>query len=148
MSDNVVPFPIAPGVLETPEEIRAYVSAGRARITLESHVTGRSLKFRIKRGSDRKLYAYEMIQWGDELLGELTDAGVRITRNSQSRSDSRAVRGLSYVWRHVVAGRVPPHVTVLHGGRCGACGRGLTDPTSIRGGIGPECRKRAALRCA
>lgn len=32
-----------------------------------------------------------------------------------------------------------PYVEVRHEGRCGRCGRPLTDPDSIKRGFGPEC---------
>lgn len=37
---------------------------------------------------------------------------------------------------------VPEGYRIAHLGKCGACGRPLTDPTSIASGIGPECLKK------
>lgn len=30
-------------------------------------------------------------------------------------------------------------------GRCRRCGRGLTDPTSVKRGVGPDCVKKGEL---
>lgn len=35
---------------------------------------------------------------------------------------------------------LPPGYKIEHAGRCGKCGRLLTDPTSIEAGLGPKCR--------
>jgi Family of unknown function (DUF6011) len=37
---------------------------------------------------------------------------------------------------------LPDTTVVYHHGKCGACGRDLTDPLSMYIGIGPTCRKR------
>jgi len=34
---------------------------------------------------------------------------------------------------------IPPQVHLYHLGRCGKCGRPLTDPASMERGIGPYC---------
>lgn len=36
---------------------------------------------------------------------------------------------------------LPPGYTLEHAGRCGKCGRLLTEPESLKTGIGPACRK-------
>lgn len=52
---------------------------------------------------------------------------------------SPSVRGFDWFWRHRYALAEFPHVQVWHTGRCGRCGRLLTDPTSVEMGIGPIC---------
>jgi hypothetical protein len=53
------------------------------------------------------------------------------------------VAGFRWLVGRVVAEdekRLTEQVTVFHEGRCGKCNRKLTDPTSIRIGLGPVCR--------
>ena len=50
-----------------------------------------------------------------------------------------------WLWTRLNARAVlPANVTVWHEGKCGACGRKLTVPDSIKSGIGPVCAARAA----
>lgn len=37
---------------------------------------------------------------------------------------------------------LPEDISVYHSGRCGCCGRVLTDPEAISRGFGPECWKK------
>lgn len=43
-------------------------------------------------------------------------------------------------------GKLWSGVTLVSDGRCAKCGRRITDPESIRYGIGPKCRERLGLR--
>lgn len=49
----------------------------------------------------------------------------------------------SFVWKLVVNGEHADLYEVLHEGRCHICNRKLTEPESIRTGIGPVCAERA-----
>lgn len=48
-------------------------------------------------------------------------------------------------YKQVVAHNLLEELEVYHHGRCGRCGRKLTDPDSIVQGMGPECRKKLNL---
>ena len=39
--------------------------------------------------------------------------------------------------------KLDEQILIYHSGRCGRCGRKLTDPESIRTGLGPVCRGKA-----
>lgn len=46
------------------------------------------------------------------------------------------------LWYALSTGTFWSYMEVMHTGRCCACGRELTDPESIRLGIGPQCGGR------
>ena len=48
------------------------------------------------------------------------------------------------VLHDVIKGRknLPDNIKVYHSGRCGCCGRILTDPQAMARGFGPECWKK------
>jgi len=41
-------------------------------------------------------------------------------------------------------GASAPNIQIYHEGRCARCGRALTDPASIKRGLGPECYKKSS----
>lgn len=43
-------------------------------------------------------------------------------------------------------GRLWGGVSIVSDGRCSKCGRRITDPESIRYGLGPKCRERLGLK--
>ena len=54
--------------------------------------------------------------------------------------NQKAYNGFRWLMNHLDS--LPSTVHVLHVGKCSRCGRKLTDPESIRYGLGPECRKK------
>ncbi len=58
----------------------------------------------------------------------------------QITDDDMRIQALMYVLKNY--DRLPPYVVVQHLGRCARCRRKLTDPDSIRRGLGPECAKK------
>jgi hypothetical protein len=69
---------------------------------------------------------------------------LRITQKSCMKTDSWPFKILSRVLARIWEGNTGAIEfagwNVHHEGRCGKCGRMLTDPDSIRIGIGPHCR--------
>lgn len=71
---------------------------------------------------------------------------VRLTRKSRYSPDAMVVRVLRRVLSRLWAADLGPvreaGFAVAHAGRCGRCGRTLTEPESIATGIGPVCRDK------
>jgi len=62
------------------------------------------------------------------------------TKKSRVNYDSASVKVL--IWALLVIGGakpLPEGYDIQHNGRCGRCGRNLTDPDSIAAGLGPIC---------
>lgn len=53
-----------------------------------------------------------------------------------------AAQSVEFVIRRLQEKTLPEKVHILHTGLCGACGRTLTDPESIRIGLGPICKAK------
>jgi hypothetical protein len=64
------------------------------------------------------------------------------TKKSAISADAPSVKAFAWVWGHLSTGQMPPELEVWHEGRCGKCGRRLTDPASIASGLGPICAGR------
>jgi len=130
------------------DQIRKFLWAGNATFTLQSKTTGVHYSYKIRRPSEDKPYFAKVMTGGSDeytYLGlALPGIGVRVTAKSKFRADSPAVRALDYFvrWAFSPAAELPAKLEFFHAGRCGRCGRELTDPVSIERGLGPECAEK------
>lgn len=70
----------------------------------------------------------------------------RLTRASKMNDESKPVKVFRWAMKHVFGDRIlPENYQIRHAGKCGCCGRTLTEPLSLTIGIGPECRKKLGL---
>lgn len=79
-------------------------------------------------------------QWS--YIGLLVDpyTTLRLTQASQLTAGALPVKALEWALPYLTTGKsLPEPAEVWHEGRCGRCGRALTDPESIARGLGPEC---------
>lgn len=125
----------------------AFFEAGRALFTVSSpkrHITYRINK---KHEPGRRPVFFASTLQGErkfKYLGLYNPAehDVLLTRKSEFVQDSAEVKGIRFalarVSKHLP---MPEGYEVRHEGRCGRCGKQLTEPVSIEAGFGPECRK-------
>lgn len=80
-------------------------------------------------------------QWHRSNMAQPSSWYCKMTRASKFKNDSQSVKVLNWALM-VVQGykELPEGYSILHDGRCGRCGRLLTDPDSIKLGLGPICR--------
>jgi hypothetical protein len=135
----------------TVDEVRQFCFGGHARFTLESKVSGQHYTFEISRreyGQKEYWFAAVMTN-GDQYtyIGQVVaNHSIKLTAKSRLTADAPAVKALGWFLRALAAEQVPNTVVVYHSGRCGCCGRELTDPESVRCGIGPVCRENSYSR--
>lgn len=135
-------------------QIRNFVLAGNATFTLRNENTGNHLTFKVRqkkvKGNPVTPHFVSVLTGPDNtsnysFLGTIfnSDLGTyRLGRKSRIGTDSRS--NLTFMWfanRLLSNKPLPEGVTFFHEGRCGACGKTLTVPTSIESGIGPVCAK-------
>lgn len=60
---------------------------------------------------------------------------------SELSKDSTGVKGFDYIIKHLINNTLPDVYKITHRGKCGRCGRSLTDEKSILLGLGSECVK-------
>jgi len=131
----------------TVDEVKKFCFGGHAHFTLESKVTGQHYTFEIsKREFGDNIYWFAAVMSnGDQYtyIGKLISrATIQFTKKSRLTSEAPAVKALSWFLRALAAGKIPDSVIVYHSGKCGCCGRELTDPESVRCGVGPVCREK------
>lgn len=127
-----------------------FILSGCATVTLENAESGKHFSYRVRQAEASGSEFKPSVWFVEALLGPEripTYIGfIKMTgfihggRKSRVSADAQCVKVFSYVWRHLEKGDLDECVEVWHEGKCGRCGRQLTDPESISLGIGPVCR--------
>lgn len=145
-----------------PPPAREFFLGGRACFTLSipadfaaEHKTPKQYVYRISKVEANPKYpeAYfvSMLVGANnetdfQYIGQLDSSTgeVRTTHKSKVPADSMAMkllnRALANVWRETPEKIQAAGFELLHSGKCGKCGRVLTDRDSIAAGLGPTCR--------
>lgn len=127
-----------------------FLTAGHAIFTVSSP-SGEHYTYRVNAPKDFNdaypTYFVALLTGSDNTrdytyLGLLSGKGeVRTTTKSKFAKDSKPVKVVQWAVGLVWDGKdLPDGYKLQHIGRCGACGRPLTDPVSIETGLGPICR--------
>jgi len=141
-----------PGQLTDGTHARKFLLGGNARVTLVSVKTGTRFTFRVRAKDVKKGEAptppwFVSLLTGRENNTDYTFLGTifedsttyRHGRKSRVSPDAASAKGFAWAWSYLAKGQLPPGCEVWHEGTCGRCGRGLTVPSSIAVGLGPEC---------
>ena len=137
------------------KDIKDFMFAGNARLTLVSKNTGARYTYRIRQPKNRpgatfakRVPHFVQVLTGPDnaenykYIGTLFDKAVfAYGAKSTIHRDAPSIRVFEWFWGRVTAQFLPSSLEVWHEGRCGRCGRALTVPESIERGIGPECVK-------
>jgi len=138
---NVVPF----------EHLLAYLTSFKPTFTARGRETRftyklKTPKFNGKRNEDLRFVS---VLTGPDNTSSYTMFGImfkqygqwqfRMYQKSRIGVDAQSVKAFKYILTHVLNGVPMPQVEIWHDGRCGRCSHPLTDPESIRKGIGPVC---------
>lgn len=132
-----------------PEDIKAFIVAGKAIVTVESTSTGARYTYRIKQKKDDDIWFVQLLKGPDNTadyvyIGFFRDDFLfRTSAKSQLHTDSLPCVAIKYVLGQTSIG-APVKCNVYHSCHCGRCGRLLTTPESIISGLGPECRRHAS----
>ena len=137
--------------------IRTFVTSGKAVFTLVSKKTGSRLTFRVRTSDRINLWFVDVLS-GPENTSDYTFLGtiwersqngmMSFRRSPKSRMSHDAVSVMTANWftqRLNVDDAYWDNSTCefWHSGKCGRCGRLLTDPDSIATGLGPVCAEKA-----
>lgn len=133
-----------------PEQALKFILAGNSTVTLRSLKTGAHLTFKVKKPKGDKfspdLRFVSVLDHADgkggyTYLGMVKDQNFSVTKKSvyYQTTTAPAPAAIRWLFDHVKRGEIPQQCEIWHEGRCGRCGRKLTDPTSISTGLGPEC---------
>jgi hypothetical protein len=135
----------------TPYEIAKFISAGNAEFVIEDTRTGRHSEYKVTK---HKYFDDGNRKWnvlllcrdssgdsGYAYLGYI-EKGMFHHHALYSVYDEESDQFTSFDSCFLRVGRgreLPDFISFYHLGRCGRCGRKLTDPESINRGLGPKC---------
>lgn len=155
---------VTPGRMTSAEDVKAYLLAGNAHVTLVSTKTGTRFTYRVRsveRPADGSppgpvthfvsLLTDPDNERGYTYIGHVADYtrgdGLAYVHGRKSKVGADAPGAKAFAWffaKVILGGEMPDVMEVWHDGRCSACGRKLTVPESIARGLGPECAGRRA----
>ena len=139
-----------------PELSEKFLLAGRALFTVSNpkadhytfRVRGKESEWPIGSGRMSMTYFVSVKASGGvypyRYIGLLnkTTGDIKITAKSEFLPGTKEYDVAKWACNAVIAlKQIPDGYHIEHAGRCGKCGRTLTDPVSIERGIGPECWK-------
>lgn len=117
-----------------------FILGGNAVVTFKSKVTSKHFTYGVRKAKDSDIYFVSVLTNADTckyIYIGLIDEKKRFIRTNKSAVNPNApsFRAFQWTWSHL------DHVDVeiWHEGKCGKCGRRLTDPESIQRGFGPKC---------
>lgn len=129
---------------------RQFITAGRATFTAVSKVSGAHITFKVEKPSEEAPHFVSVMTGSDNeksfsFIGTIfADGGFRHGRRSKISQDDKRAQAFAWLWRNV--DNVPAEkMEFLPACACCACGRKLTNPTSIESAIGPVCGKRLGV---
>jgi hypothetical protein len=127
-----------------------FITAGNAKITIKSLKTGKHYTYKVRRSdSGMPLFVSRLTIRGDYLYqGSIFEEGFRSTKKTSPYARlSEGFLAFKWLWDNLSRTReIPRGVEVYHAGKCGACGKELTNPLSISLGYGPDCLRGVEKR--
>ncbi len=131
------------------ENIKTFLFAGNAIITISSLKTGQYYTFKVSANTDNEEMFFVNLLSGPDNGSDFTYLGIIIrgkgyknTKASKLSLDSKPITAIRYLLWCITRGNLPAELEVRHEGKCGRCGRKLTTPESIDLGLGPVCLEK------
>lgn len=145
-----------------PEHYQQFVLAGKSEFVLHNTVAGTAIQYVVHRNQDGldanvwfvKDRCYHTLLFlivhnkPFDISDKITTFDLSRTRKYGSLDpiSKQMVHVFEWFWRKVIIEEKKfPALQVQHIGKCGHCGRKLTDEVSVTIGIGPDCRKKLGI---
>lgn len=136
------------------KDIKNFIFGGNATITLESVKSNKHFTFKVriaKKDDDNSPFFVSLLTGADNYsnysyIGIITSdkKSFKITQKSKVKSDTISFKAFNYFFTQLMKNKINPDLKIYHSGTCGRCGRKLTDPESIKRGLGPYCATKSS----
>jgi len=135
--------------IDSAAKAKAYFLGGKATFTLYSLKTKKYLTYRIVvcKSDARFHFVWAHTHAGYRYVGAIKEStkfkpiSYFVPTKKSLAQNHFLFKVFKWVWGHVYNDSLPFNLLIYHDGTCCRCGRLLTDPESIKRGIGPECIK-------
>ena len=136
---------------ENVEDIKKFIVGGKAIMTLESKRTSRWFTYKIKRAKKDDLTSpfFVSVLTGMDNESAYTYMGTifsknnklefSLTKNSKIGEDALSYKAFTYFFKLLLENKLHEEMAIYHRGICSVCGKTLTQPESLKNGIGPFC---------
>jgi hypothetical protein len=130
---------------EDETSLKDFVLGGKAILTLESKKTGKRYTYRIRKSKDGRTWFVALLTGNNNeydysyIVAMDKDLNIRLTKKSPMPLTAVPVVAIKFFMDRIKLNNIPKNLVVYHYGICAKCGRLLTDPDSIKRGIGPKC---------
>ena len=127
---------------------------GKATFTVQNNESGQHRTYKIRKPTPTPQYPkpawFVKVMTGTDnenhysYIGMLdaNNGTIKLTRASKFSEDSDTVKAARWVMGRVInQSQIPDQIDIRHSGKCGRCGKTLTNPESLDSGLGPECIK-------
>lgn len=124
------------------ETVKQFVFAGNAYFTIKSLKTGNHFSYRVSKNRTNHNSFFVSVKSGYEYtyLGIANQNNFKLVLTKASpAATSPSIAAFEYFLRQLLNQKIFDTLEFFHMGACGRCARPLTDPESIRRGIGPIC---------
>lgn len=126
-------------------EAMKFILGGKSTFTLKNPKTNNRLTYNVSKHKKDDIYFAKVLTgpntWG--FIGSIKPNGkFRHSNKSKISSESQSVKVLDFVTSRLKNDNLPVFIEIWHEGKCCKCGRSLTDPESIKVGMGPNCRNK------
>lgn len=125
------------------EAIRQFIFGGKATFTVRSLTSGKHWSFKINKHETDDVYFVKALAGEFYYIGYIKSGKYNNSKKLEYSEESAATHQVMvYLLSYIQKGYLHPKFEFFHVGKCAACGRPLTDPTSIERGFGPHCASR------
>ena len=124
----------------SPDQAKQFILAGNALITIKSMRTSKHFTYKIKKHKTKDVWFISIAYNGGDRLYHyigciLANHQFKHTKASRVKPNSDSFTAFSWSWNNLQSNQIE----IWHEGKCGRCGRLLTEPKSIEQGFGPHC---------
>jgi len=121
-----------------------FIFGGNSLFTVKNTKTENRFTFKVTKHEKEDIFFVKILTNPDvyQFIGSIRK-GSNYKHSAKSRisEDAQSVKVFDYLINKLNTNTLPEFVQIWHEGRCGRCGKTLTDPTSIENGFGPYCIK-------
>lgn len=118
-----------------------FILAGNSLFTVKNIKSEKRFTFKVTKHKKDNIYFVRILTNPNiyEFIGTLKDDSYKHSLKSKISSSAQSVIVFNYIINRLLTNTLPDIIEIWHEGKCGKCGRSLTDPDSIQMGFGPFC---------